>query len=354
MKRFYPFLLLLALATPAAAEVYCVATAAQFVNAVFAARASTTASEIKMVAGTYSLPSAGGADQATLTIGDGSGLIITGGYAAGCPGGVPNSSPDQTVIRPLEFDQRLIDIVPIVGEDNQVTIQQVSFRRGRSLTVRSACMFVDGRTGASGRVNLINTEFTDCSGPGPGCALNVSMDSMSFNLNNSLIHTNSCSGGAVVLVPGPNSIMSITNNTIARNVHNGAPGPGGLQIGHQSGPTTTLYLTNNVIYHNGAVDDVDVQFNTNVPGFARSNFIGRQSPFPSAMLLSNNSSADPQFLSTTNFRPAATSPVINAGHGSALYGLPPKDLDGTARPQGGTYDAGAYERIQEGFRNGFE
>mgnify|MGYP002784661991 FL=1 len=328
-------------------------TAAQFVNAVFAARASTGPSEIKMVAGTYDLPSTGVFDQANLTITDQTGLSIIGGYAAGCAGGVPASPPSATIIRPAAFDQRLMDIV-IVDGDTTVSIQQVSFRRGRSPTVNPACLWVDIQPGVVGRVELINTEFTDCMGPGPGCAVRVEMDDMRLNMSNSIVHGNTCNGGAVLLVPGPNAVLYATNNTIARNVQSGAPAAAGMQIGHSSGPISSIYLINNVIYHNGDPDDFDVRFNTNVPGFARNNIIGRQNAFPAAMVISNNSAVDPQFTSTTNFRPTANSPLVNAGFASAPLGLPLKDLDSNPRPQGGVYDIGAYELPQEGFRNGFE
>ena len=100
MNRILVSLALALAAGPAVAEEYCVATASQFVDAVFAARVSSGASDIKMVAGTYTLPSSGLPNEAALTITDQSGLTITGGYAAGCAGGIPNSSPSSTIIRP--------------------------------------------------------------------------------------------------------------------------------------------------------------------------------------------------------------------------------------------------------------
>ena len=353
MNRFFQSLLLFALATPAAAEVYCVSTASQLVDAVFAARASVTESEIKIVKGTYSLPSVG-QNVATLTITDQTGLTIIGGYNAGCAGGLPNSSPDQTIIRPAEFDTRLMDILLVAGVDSTISIAQLSFRRGRSPTVKPACLHVDGQAGATGRVSLFHTEFTDCSGPASGCALTVDLEAASLNLSNSIIHTNTCNGGAVTLIPGPNGLLYATNNTIVRNINSGAPSAAGLQIGHNSGPISSISLTNNLIYHNGDADDLDLQFNTNVPGFARSNFVGRRNAFPTAMVVSNNSAADPQLQSSTNHRPSMNSPLINAGQTSAPLGLPVKDLDSTARPQNGRHDVGAYEVILEGFKNGFE
>lgn len=354
MNRLLASLALALAASPAAAEEYCVSTASQFINAVFAARASTGASDIKMVAGTYTLPSSGQPNDATVTITDQSGLTITGGYAAGCAGGIPNSAPSSTIIRPAEFDRRLMDIRFVATVESTVTIRQVSFRRGRSLTADGACLDVETQQEALGWVALERVEFTDCAGPGPGCALTADMRDADLNLSNSLAHANTCNGGAVALLVGPTALFQVVNNTITANANSGGPNAAGLQLGSFTGSSNLLYVLNNVIYNNGDADDRDVQFNSNTPGFARNNLIGRQNAFPASMVVSNNSAADPKFLSTTNFRPAANSPAINKGYGVAPFGVPTKDLDSTPRPQGGTIDIGAYERIPDGFRDGFE
>jgi hypothetical protein len=357
MNRFLAAVALTILATPAAAEEYCVSTATGFIDAVFAARASGGASEIKMVKGTYTLPSSGQANDPVITITDQTGLTITGGYAAGCAGGVPDSHPSSTIIRPAEFDRRLMDIKFVATVESAVTIRQVSFRRGRSLSADAACLNIQTQDEALGWVALLNTEFTDCSGPGPGCALTANMYDADLNLSNSIAHTNTCNGSAVSLVVGPTALFQVVNNTIAGNTNSGAPTGAGLQVGSYTGSSNLLYLLNNVIYQNGDADDLDAQFNSNTPGFARHNIIGRRNAFPSAMVTSNNSMADPKLQTNNNFRLSANSPAINAGYGLAPLGLPTKDLDSTPRPQGGAIDVGAYEStaiISTGFRDGFE
>jgi hypothetical protein len=354
MNRLLASLALALAASPAVAEDYCVSTASQFIDAVFAARASSGASVIKMVSGTYTLPSSGPANQAAITIDDQTGLTITGGYAAGCAGGIPNSPPSSTVIRPAEFDRRLMDIRFVATVESTVTIRQVSFRRGRALTSDGACLNIQTPDEALGWVALEHTEFTDCAGPGPGCALTANMRDADLNLSNSIAHANTCNGGAMALVVGPTALFQVVNNTITANVNSGAPNAAGIQIGSFTGSSNLLYLLNNVIYNNGDADDRDAQFNSNTPGFVRNNIIGRRNAFPASLVVSNNSAADPEFLSTSNFRVEANSPAVDAGYGVAPFGVPTKDLDSTPRPQGSTIDIGAYERLWDGFRDGFE
>lgn len=344
---------LLALAAPAAAELYCVASVSQLHNAIGAARLSLSASEIRIVAGVYDLQSSTGVDDAAITIRDDTGLTITGGYAPGCAGGLPDSQPQATILRP-PFGERLMDILVGAG-DPEITIRQLSFRRGRSLSNNAACLGVQIPAQVTGRVNLLHNEFTDCIGPAAGCAVSVNLHTASLNLSNSLIHNNECGAGALTLVAGPNAVLQATHNTIVYNRTTFAtPGAiAGMQVGRLSG-SNLVYLINNVIYFNGDADDLDLRFNTDIAGFARSNVIGRRNDFPPSMVLSNNSAANPQFFSSTYYAPTANSPLVNAGHTTAPFGLPTKDFDSVARPQGGVYDIGAYELPQEGFRNGFE
>ena len=60
--------------------------------------------------------------------------------------------------------------------------------------------------------------------------------------------------------------------------------------------------------------------------------------------ISNNLTTDPMFVDAgnANFRLKAGSPAINTGLALSEVAT---DMDGTSRPQGGSYDIGAYEYI---------
>lgn len=96
----------------------------------------------------------------------------------------------------------------------------------------------------------------------------------------------------------------------------------------------TSRYENNIIYNTAvasAVTGTDCKLSYNVI-------------FPYTAAAGTNIVADPQFidLMSSNYRLKSTNPAIDAAVPSA-YSIGKPDFDGVARPQGGSYDIGAFE-----------
>jgi len=113
-------------------------------------------------------------------------------------------------------------------------------------------------------------------------------------------------------------------NTIYANNANGATAPG-IRLGYNVGASNTT-IRSNIIFGN-AGGDIIVQSATNT--VADHNTLG---------------TTDPMFRNTAgfDFHLQAASPAIGAG--VAVPGIA-TDFDGATRPQGSSYDTGAYEYV---------
>jgi parallel beta-helix repeat protein len=109
----------------------------------------------------------------------------------------------------------------------------------------------------------------------------------------------------------------IFNNTVCEN------NDGGIQV--DSIQAGTVWIRNNIAYLNVAGGGSDIDSNV------------------TATISNNLTGVNPLFvdLAGRNFHVLTGSPAINAGMALAEV---PADRDGVARPQGGAYDIGAYER----------
>ena len=137
---------------------------------------------------------------------------------------------------------------------------------------------------------------------------------------NNLIWNNS--GG--ILVDYGASNTGVYGNTIYANNANGATAPG-IRLGYNVGASNAT-IRDNIIFGNTA-GDITIQSATNT--VADHNTLG---------------TTDPKFGNTAgfDFHLQVVSPAIGAG--VAVAGVT-TDFDGVARPQGSSYDAGAYEYV---------
>jgi parallel beta-helix repeat protein len=133
-------------------------------------------------------------------------------------------------------------------------------------------------------------------------------------VNNTIVGSGGTTQGSVVWVGGLDTAVTFYNNLLI--------GLNGQSAVYCDGSFGVPQFTNNDAYS--------------------ANGSGLSGVCASESNQNGNISADPMFLSMTNFELQSGSPAINAGDNSAP-GIPAKDLAGNARIVGGTIDMGAYE-----------
>ena len=136
---------------------------------------------------------------------------------------------------------------------------------------------------------------------------------------------------------GFNTLLDANNGTAYRIVNNAIVTAGGYGLAFNSRNASDLIRT--WMYNNIGTYNVNGMFN----GIAPQADVGN---FPNV---------DPKFVSATDLRPAAGSPLVNLGLNSPYGGVPSIDLDGNPRVDLGIIDVGAYESTRERiFANGFD
>jgi hypothetical protein len=191
-----------------------------------------------------------------------------------------------------------------------------------------------------------------------------------FNLTvrNNYIHDSRCDGINFATIDPALGAVKAYNNLIYRT--GTGPAPGGVEgnyacVNVGGSGSAPVQLTGNTFYDCGRRDNADsgavsasvrVEFTNNIvdsiagesyiaPNSSLANFSGKNNLFfgdgaaPAFSAASVN--ADPKFVdvATNNFQLQAGSPAVNKGADDGIS----RDIIQTARPQGGTYDIGAYE-----------
>jgi parallel beta-helix repeat protein len=146
--------------------------------------------------------------------------------------------------------------------------------------------------------------------------------------------------GVLILASGANN--QAYNNIIYNNatLHGGAA----ISVAYTNGQTNNQ-IYNNTIYGNAGAG---IEINTSAPGtVVRNNIVYNNGNTivdwgATGTIQLNNLTTNPQFVnaSANDFSLQAGSPAIDAG---AMVSTVATDIKGTARPQGATYDIGAYE-----------
>jgi hypothetical protein len=327
-------------ATHAHAELYCVTTNTQLMNAIASAQGGG-ASQIRMRTGTYLLAT----NQATpaLSIVDTSDLSISGGWNTGCTAQTA-SSPDQTILNALSSG-RLLDIEYPTGSSHEISFSMLSFRGGMSSSPLSAgCVYAESLAGSNARLIFELVSFRGCTNSGGSAALRVDLDGVLFALRSSVASGNSYSGNNIFLRGLGGSTFTVTNNTITSSSNvTGA----GIYL---AGLATDFFrLSNNIVHANGPFD---LFVESNVFALLNNNHIGVTSVIPVGVTVNAMSTGDPGFV-TGSLHLKADSPARNSGWNAAPGGLPTTDFSLNPRILGGQVDRGAYE-FDGFFANGFE
>jgi hypothetical protein len=121
---------------------------------------------------------------------------------------------------------------------------------------------------------------------------------------------------------------------------------GGGDFVHTSGPADYVNVANNIIFDNGG--GIDEEGSTGAHNTYTNNLVFQNSSYNWRLLTSSHSgdvAADPQFVNYIrsgggDYHLKSTSPAIDRGTFSLA---PATDISGAPRPQGASYDIGAYE-----------
>ncbi len=183
-------------------------------------------------------------------------------------------------------------------------------------TVDNACVRIEVFAGDDRIARIENSLFARISGGGDLCvsALDVS---------------DRPDGGQALQ-------LSLTNNTVSTNTR------GGVSL---YSPDGIARLYNNILYGNDS-GFVDLD-NTDAPTIAIDNIVGTHAGTYFAGS-TGNSTADPLFVSATNFNLQTASPARESGTSGAPYGLSAFDIEGGDRVVGSVVDRGAYEADSSG------
>lgn len=341
------------LAPAAHAEVYCVGTAAELRTAISDAAGSSSASEIRVRNGFYSLPAAS-STAVSLNYSANSDLTMSGGWS-GSNGLCTNqqTTPETTVLSAAGVG-RLLNFYLLSGMATHIDLSNFSFRQGDLPAGQdaAACLTIESDVGADAIVTIDRNAFRLCNrASGSGSALLVRARSADIYLRNNVFADNASSAAAVYLQALGSSVLYASNNTIANNPQLGiGGGPGGMQITAQ--PSDIIWFSNNVLWNNGTGSGYDLLIGSGTPIVLNSNLIGDMPPPPASAVNNNTLATDPGFTNSVDFRPLDNSPMRNSG-ASPNGGSLALDFDLGIRVQGTRIDRGAYE-FSEVFSNGFE
>ena len=336
--------ILLVFAAPGArAELYCVATSAQLRSALTDAASSSTASEIRVRKGFYSVPAVD-EQSVSLQYTASSNLTMSGGWD-----GANNSctvqywTPDTTVLSASGVG-RLFNIYLFTGSATQVILSNLSFWDGENASGANAagCLTIETDGSSNAVVRLDRNAFRICRRTsGSGAALQITARSATISVRGNLFADNGSTSGAILLKGLGASTFYTNNNTVANNPQFGAGGgPGGMQI---TGLDTDFHwISNNVLWNNGTGPGYDLLLSAPI-AVLNSNLIGTRAALPAGVVDSNNISVDPRFVSSVDFRPRANSPLRDSGAASPSGGAPATDFDAQERIAGERLDRGAYE-----------
>ncbi len=145
-----------------------------------------------------------------------------------------------------------------------------------------------------------------------------------IKIYNNICYSNGCDG--ILLYHYPNTTNYARNITVINNT----------TYNNNTSPTTP--------YYGGIATDHDTAQNVVVRNNIASEALGFaiKAPWNPATIMDHNLTSDPRFVgaATGDFHLQSNSPAIDSG---AAAGAPAFDFDGSSRPCGSAYDAGAFE-----------
>jgi hypothetical protein len=275
-------------------------------------------------------------------------LRISGGYNYGvgtCPTQIQN--PELTILDGNAMSQ----VWSSNNSAGALQIRWLTFQNGFSLQNVGGAIQLNSFKDSTGDVvfndNIIRNSHAKDTG---GIAIQTG-GTGSLQLRNNLLVDNLSDisiGACQVYMAGAGG--SFVNNTVANNIVTASALTGGCYF---SGPQMPQFtLSNNIFWGNTRFDII----NFGNLGVLVKNDLGNISG-TGGTGSAGNVNVDPKFVSTTNFRLLANSPVLGQGTITPAGGISAIDITGNPRQFSSTVhtvDMGAYERGDELFTDGFD
>lgn len=313
----------------ACAVSHCVSTSAELQNALGTASWNVKNDIIQVIQGTYRI-SENNNMQFSYGSSESYGLVIKGGYSAGCVSRSINAV--NTVLDGEAIDSALV----YWGASNysDITVEGITVINGSGIGwVGGVYIYSDGK------VTLKDNRVENNTGLYVG-GISIEATYAPLILNNNVFTNNSGFYGGGAYIRGKN--VYLTNNTV---INNNATYGGGIYL-QLYYPSSSADFHNNLFYNNTGNTGGDVvieNWHNGVINVFNNNF--DPAKFSGTITAEGgNVNLDPMFVDPLNgdYHLSPNSPMINAGSNSAPS-LPLYDFEGEARVQGPAVDIGADE-----------
>ncbi len=318
------------------AEIFCVNTPTGIQNALINAADNSESDEIRVVFGSYEIPT-GPTSGFQYSSSQPGGLTISGGWGPPSMSGGPICESRKDDPRITTFDG-LFKVEGLVfepgAETGDIIVENLTITQGSSLTNGGGLSLVPGNDDWQGNLSIRTVRFLSNEATNDGAGLYAVVRNGDFELVNSVFFQNGAGDDvsvADIYVDGPSAV--IANNSVVNNVSGGASGSGMRVSG-----TTAALMINNLFFDNG------FDFNLNNDGVTlRHNFYNSrlgEEPAEESGILSGN----PVLVTgSLGLGPFLGSPLIDNGLLPVPADLPERDAEAGQRIIGQRIDIGAIE-----------
>lgn len=337
LDRFAVLVIALSAAPCIMAAEFCVSTPTQLQAAIGISATNGEDDTIRLTGGTFT-------GVVLFSSSEARALHVAGGFAPGClQAGASTTFDGQQAVKPMT-------IFNFAGGD--VVVERLTFINGLSVTNGGGGLAVLSN---GGDVHIEHNRFVANRANDRAGALKVSVAGGSMTIRNNLFYGNTANQGAGAVELGQSGGAAyVSNNTIFGNgADNGAPRVGGLMLANAA----TFVLSNNIVWGNTAVDDVDLYVYPQTSHVRVANDIGSvggEGATPISVVEEQDTAPGfaPCAFPCLGFELARGSPLVDAGVNNPAGGLSSTDLAGKSRVIGPRVDIGAWENdvlLETGF-----
>ena len=235
-------------------NVQCVTNAEELQSALTAAQSNSEEDTIKVVQGTYS-------GNFLYSTGEGRGIILLGGYTAGCGTRVVN--PENTILEGIHLNlNRVLNLYNYSGD---IIVEGFTMRKGEGGGISAESVSSSGQSGTIIITNNIITQNTPADSLSGG-GVKVRSHSLSGRTGAILITNNTITeneaqyyGGFYAdsfTDSGSSEKIMISNNIITGNTATDNYGGGSASSVSNSGTTGEIFFINNIIAKNTAANSI--------------------------------------------------------------------------------------------------